>query len=178
VRGADGVAAEPAAGGWRAALAAHLGSQQVSRVVYGSIVGLALVTALEAHPPKPAVVAGLLASTAVAVGLAELYSEWLGTWIRLRRAVGARHRREIMTDVLAVAVGAAFPAVFFLLAAAGAFEPETAFKIAKWSGLGLIAFYGFCAGRLAGGSLRSSLLHALAVGAIGGLVIGLKALVH
>jgi VIT1/CCC1 family predicted Fe2+/Mn2+ transporter len=150
----------------------------VSRVVYGAIVGLALVAALEAHPPEPAAVAALLASTAVAVALAELYSEMLGAQVRLRRSVDDEHRERILADVLAVAAGAGFPAVFFLLAAAGAIEPDTAFTIAKWSGLGLIAFYGFCAGRLAGRDVRTSLLHALAVGAIGVLIIGLKALVH
>jgi VIT1/CCC1 family predicted Fe2+/Mn2+ transporter len=159
-------------------LAAHLGSEQVSRVVYGAIIGLALVAALEAHPPEAAAVAALLMSTAFAVALAELYSEMLGTQVRLRRGVDSEHRGRIVADVLAVAVGAAFPAVFFLFAAAGAMELDTAFGLAKWSGLALIAFYGFWAGRLSGGSVRSSLLHALAVGAIGAVIIALKAIIH
>jgi len=167
-----------AGGGLRAAIAAHLDSRQVSRVVYGSIVGLALVAALEAHPPGPAVVAGLLASTALAVALAELYSELLGTRVRLRRAVDAPRRRRIFADVAAVAGGAAFPAVYFVLAAAGVMEAGTAFAFAKWSGLGLIAAYGFVAARLGGSDVRGSMLQALAVGAIGALVIALKALVH
>jgi hypothetical protein len=33
-------------------LAWHLRSRQVSRVIYGAIIGLALVVALEAHPPR------------------------------------------------------------------------------------------------------------------------------
>jgi hypothetical protein len=45
--------------------------------------------------------------------------------------------------VAAVAVGISFPAVFVLLSAAGAMQVETAFEVAKWSGLGLIGFYGF-----------------------------------
>jgi hypothetical protein len=177
MRGPDGVAAGRRNGGVPGFLAAHLGSEQVSRVVYGAIIGLALVAALEAHPPEPAAVAGLLLSTAFAVALAELYSELLGAQVRLRR-VEPEHRVRIVSDVLAVAGGAAFPAVFFLLAAAGAVELETAFAIAKWSGLGLIAFYGFWAGRLSGGGVRSSLLHALAVGAIGAIIIALKAIIH
>ena len=32
-------------------VANHLDGRQVSRVVYGSIIGLALVVGLEAHPP-------------------------------------------------------------------------------------------------------------------------------
>src|SRR5215208_4123582 len=42
-------------------VASHLDGRQVSRVVYCSIIGLALVVALEAHPPGPgAVIATLL----------------------------------------------------------------------------------------------------------------------
>jgi hypothetical protein len=37
-----------------------------------------------------------------------------------------------------VAFGISFPAVFFLLSVAGAVQVETAFELAKWSGLGLI----------------------------------------
>jgi hypothetical protein len=159
-------------------LAAHLGSHQVSRVIYGAVVGLALVVALEAHPPSSATVAGLIASTALAVALAELYSELLGTRIRLRRPVDPGRRARIVADVLAVAAGAAFPAVFFVIAAAGWTEDATAFTLAKWSGFGLIAFYGFCAARLGGATTHRSLLHAAVVGAIGGLVILIKALVH
>ena len=76
-----------------------------------------------------------------------------------------------------MAFGVAFPAVFFVLAGLGTFEPDTAFAIAKWSGLGLIAFYGFCAARLAGATLLGALLSAAAVGAIGAFVIVLKSLV-
>src|SRR5829696_8590404 len=106
-------------GGLRAAVIAHLDSQQVSRVVYGAIVGLALVAALEAHPPEPAAVAAFLASTAFAVALAELYSELLGSRVRSRGAVDEHRRRRIVADVVAVGSGTGFPAVFFLFAAAG-----------------------------------------------------------
>ena len=44
-----------------------------------------------------------------------------------------------------MAFGVAFPSVFFILAAAGAMEQDTAFTVAKWTGLGLIALYGVVA---------------------------------
>jgi hypothetical protein len=75
-------------------------------------------------------------------------------------------------------VGAGFPAVFLLLAAAGALELDTAFNFAKWSGLGLICAYGYFAARLAGSRTLGALLHAAAVGAIGGVLILLKAVLH
>jgi hypothetical protein len=160
------------------AIEAHLGTQQVSRVIYGAIIGMALVVSLEAHPPRPGVVAGTLLATAVAVGLAELYSEVVGAETRNRRRVRRDQLGHILRDVTAVGFGIAFPAVFFLLAAAGVLEDDTAFTVAKWSGLGLISFYGFIAGRLAGAGLWASVLQALAVSVIGGVLIAFKALVH
>ena len=100
-------------------LAAHLGSEQVSRVVYGTVIGVALVVALEAHPPTAIATAATILTTAVAVGLAELYSEVVGVRVRAAGPVPKHHRGRDAADVLAVAAGAAFPAVFFVLAAAG-----------------------------------------------------------
>ena len=162
----------------RRAIEAHLGSQQVARVIYGAIIGMALVVSLEAHPPPPGVVAATLLATAVAVGLAEFYSDVIGSQTRNRRRVGREQAGHILEDVPAVAFGIAFPAVFFLLAAAGVLEPDTAFTVAKWSGLGLISFYGFIGGRLSGAGLWISLLQAVAIAAIGGVLIAFKALVH
>jgi hypothetical protein len=162
----------------RRAIEAHLRSQQVARVIYGAIIGMALVVALEAHPPRPGVMAGTLVATAVAVGLAEFYSEVIGAETRHRRRIRREQLVQIVDDVAAVAFGIGFPAVFFILAAAGAMDADSAFAFAKWSGLGLISLYGFLAGRLAGQSLVVSLLQALAAGVIGGILIAFKALIH
>ena len=164
--------------GVRAAIEAHLGSEQVSRVIYGAVIGLALVVALENHPPEVGVVVGSICATALAVSLAELYSDVVGTETRTHRRVDRAHLRGMAGQAGAVAFGIAFPVVFFVLAAAGAMELATAFTAAKWTGLGLIALYGFVGGRLAGRSLPASILHALTVGLIGVLLIGLKALLH
>jgi hypothetical protein len=160
------------------AIKAHLGSRQVSRVIYGAIIGLALVVALEDHPPAAGVVAATICGTAVAVGLAELYSDFIGTETRTHRRPDRAALAGIAREATAAGAGIAFPAVFFLLAAAGAMELDTAFTIAKWSGLGVIGLYGFLSGRSAGRSLAASTLHALAVGLIGGFLILLKALLH
>ena len=165
---------------WRVhpAIEAHLSSRQVSRVIYGSIIGLALVVALEAHPPTALVVASSLVATAVAVGLAELYSDIVGTETRTRRPVGRGQLSHMLDDAVAVAFGIVFPAAFFVLAAAGVLELDTAFSVAKWSGLGLISAYGFAAARLAGAGIGASIVRAVLVGALGGLLIAVKALVH
>lgn len=162
----------------RAAVDAHLASEQVSRVIYGAIIGLALVVALEGHPPRAAVVLGSIGATAVAVALAEFYSDAIGTETRTKRRLEHARLRSIAEEAGAVAFGIAFPAVFFVLAAAGVLELKTAFTAAKWSGLGLIGLYGYLGARLAGRGLALSILHALAVGLIGGFLIAIKALLH
>ena len=162
---------------WRV-VEAHLGSRDVARVIYGAIIGLALVVALENHPPTIAQTAAAVVATALAVGLAEMYSEFVGTEARERRHLRGGELRALAADSLAVTFGAAFPALFFVLAAIGLFELDTAFTLAKWTGLGLICAYGFVAARLAGSGPGGALLHALALGFVGGALIALKALLH
>ena len=157
---------------------AHLGSRDVTCVLYGSIVGLAVVVALEAHPPGAGQTVAALAGTALAVGLAELYSEVVGEEARTRRRVGSLRLREFAGEAVAVAFGAGFPAVFFVAAATGLLDIDTAFTLSKWSGVGLIVAYGLAGARLAGSGWSRAVLQALAVGAIGIFLIVLKALVH
>jgi hypothetical protein len=162
----------------RATIEDHLGSRDVARVVYGSIIGLALVVALEDHPPAAGTVAATVAGAALAVGLAEAYSEIVGAEARTRRPVDRAGFRIFLTDAAAVTFGAAFPALFFVLAAAGAIDTDLAFTLSKWTGLGLISFYGFLAARLSGSGFGRALLHAAAVGGVAGALIAFKALVH
>ncbi len=102
----------------------------------------------------------------------------IGARTRSSRRIEGERLRRIADEVGGVVFGVGFPAAFFVLAAAGVIGVGTAFSVAKWSGLGLICFYGFCAARLAGAKLAESLLQALAVGIIGALLIAFKALVH
>jgi hypothetical protein len=162
----------------REAIEAHLDTRQVGRVIYGAIIGLAVVVALEAHPPRPGVVAGTLIATGLAVGLAELYSEVVGTETRTHHRVARGQLAEILDDAVAVFAGVSLPAIFFILAAAGAMSLDMAFTVAKWTGLGLIGFYGYAAARLAGAPLGICLLQAVGAALIGGILIAFKALVH
>ena len=156
----------------------HLGSRQVARVVYGAIIGLALIVALQKHPPAAGTMIASLMGTAVAVGLAELYAEMVGIETRERHRIRRDQLGELRDDSLAVAFGVAFPTVFFLLAVLGAIELDTAFDLAKWTGLGLIGFYGFVAARYAGAPVSRALIQGAGAAAIGGALIAFKALVH
>ena len=164
--------------GMRRALRDHLGSRDVARVVYGAIIGLAFVVALGQHPPSAVQAVGGIVATAIAVALAEVYSEYVGEEARERRRVGHKEVRLYLEDAAAVAFGAGFPAVFFVASAIGLFDIDLAFKLAKWTGLGLICAYGFAAARLAGLGLGRALMHMAAVGAVGVALIVVKALLH
>jgi hypothetical protein len=133
---------------------------------------------LEQHPPRAGVVIASLVATGVAVGLAELYSEIVGTETRTHHRIERAALAEFADDAVAVAFGVCFPAAFFVLAALDAISTDTAFTIARWSGLGLIGCYGYAAGRLSGARPLASLLQAVSVAAIGGVLIVIKALIH
>ena len=162
----------------RAAIEAHLHSHHVARVIYGAIIGLSVILVQESHPPAAGVVVASLIATAIAVALAELYSDVVATEARTHRRVARERLGHIGAEAAAVAFGVAFPAAFFVLAAAGAMELDTAFRLAKWSGVGLIGFYGFCAGRLAGARVPVALLQGCVAGAIGAALIAFKSILH
>jgi hypothetical protein len=162
----------------RAGLEAHLGSRQVAKVVYGSIIGLALLLAVSGHPPSSAGMVALLLGTAVAVGLAEIYSEVVGIETSERHKVTRAEWAFLLEEAAAVAFGSGFPAVFFVLSMLHVLEQHTAFTVAKWTGLALIGFYGFWAARLAGASTSHALLKGALAALIGAGLILLKSLVH
>ena len=81
-------------------------------------------------------------------------------------------------DAGAVGFGIAFPAVFFLLSALGLLQVETAFRVARWTGLGLIGFYGYWAACFAGATIPSALLKAALMALVGAGLIVLTSLVH
>jgi hypothetical protein len=162
----------------RETLEAHLSSRQVSRIVYGAIVGLTLIVAVRRHPPTAGVMAAWLLVSAATVALAELYSDVVGAETRERHRVTRGQVAHMLESAGAVAFGVGFPAVFFLLAVVHVIELDTAFAIATWGGLGLIGFYGYWAARFAGASVLRALVQAALVAAVGGIVIVFKALVH
>jgi hypothetical protein len=162
----------------RATLEAHLGSRAVSRVVYGAIIGLTLVVALDSHPPAALVMAVWLLLSGVTVALAEIYSDVVGTETSQRHRVTRAQLAHMVDQAGAVAFGVGFPAVFFLAAAVGWLELGTAFALAKWVGLGLIGWYGYWAARLAGAPRPRALVQAVLVAAVGGALIAVKALLH
>ena len=162
----------------RRALERHLGSEGVARVTYGAIIGMALIVVLQSHPPSAAVVAGTLLSTALAVALAELYSELIGHEMRTRTHLGRHQIRHVAGEVAAVAFGVAFPCVFFFAAAAGLIELAHGVPAGQVVGAGADRLLRLLRGPAGRRPPAGGVAQALAVMAIGALLIAFKAVVH
>lgn len=161
-----------------ARLQSHLDSGDVARILYGTIVALALVLAFEDEPHHPAEVGWFILATAVMIGLAELFSEAIVAPARTKQMLAVSHVRTLARDALAVTIGAGFPAIYFLLAALGVIDDGTAFRLAKWTGLALVCSYAYLAARLSGATPGRALSHATAAGAVGFALIELKSQLH
>src|SRR3954454_25137444 len=74
-------------GALRRAVAAHLESHDVTRVIYGTVIGLALVVSLESHLPTAGESIAWIMGPPVAFGLAEMSSEVIGAEPRTRRPI-------------------------------------------------------------------------------------------
>jgi hypothetical protein len=159
-------------------LEAHLGTTEVSHVLYGTIVGLALVLALQNDGYPPMEIVGFLVATAITISLAGVFSEAISLQARERHELTRSDRRLLGRETLAEVVSCSFPSVFFVLAELGVFSEAAAFQISKWTGVALVCFYAFLAGRLAGQSLTHATRYAASAAIIGTLLIELKAAAH
>jgi hypothetical protein len=92
--------------------------------------------------------------------------------------VTRRRLRHLAEDAAVVTFGIAFPAVFFLFPLVGLGSVEGAFTVAKWTGLGLVGFYGFWAARFSGAPWHRAVLYAAGVAAVDAVLIALKAFLH
>ena len=162
----------------RESVESHLGSEDVSKVLYGTIVGLALVLALEADAHRAGESAAFIIGTAITIGLAELFSEAISQEARTRTRIRRADIKPLARDAIAVVIGAGFPAIFFILAALGVMKGHTAFTLAKWTGFGLVCTYAFLAARMSGAHVRHATRHALAAGILGVALIIFKSLLH
>jgi hypothetical protein len=156
----------------------HSEGHYAARSVYGAILVLALLLALQKHPPGPYNAAVLVAATLVAVLAAEAYADLLGLEIDLGRPVTRGERRAKLRELGVVTVAAEGPVAVFLLAGLGVIEDDLAFRLAVWMTIGTLFLAGFLARWLAGRSLLASLASACVTGGIGIALAVLKHFAH
>lgn len=156
----------------------HRTAERAARAVYGTIIALAVIATLSDGSAAAGEVLVAVIGGVVAAQLAELYASYLADVIREQRYPGRARMRAALGDSAAGSVAAVLPAVPFVVAAIGAIELDTAFDIAFWAGLGVLAGYTLLANRLAGLSGLRNLIACSVVLAVGLALIALKAIVH
>ncbi len=153
---------------------AKIDGHRVVKIIYGTIMILVVIIAIEEHPPSPAGTLGLVLMTNVGVALAEWYSDFIGSSIKEKRSLSLGDQQRIIHNVSGVLMGALLPAPFFILSWIGVIELETAFKWARWVLIGVLLFYGYVAARLSGRSHAFSIFFAVVASSIGIIVVLFK----
>ncbi|MFI5122508.1 MAG: hypothetical protein ACHQJ5_06390 [Vicinamibacteria bacterium] len=153
-------------------------AQRAARAVYGAIIALAVILALEEATAGAGEVIAAAIGSVIAAMLAEGYAEYIAAVIRERRHPTRSEVRETSADVGAGTLAALVPVIPFVLVELGLIELDTAYDIAPWLGLGVIGGYALLANRIAGLSrTRSGIVTAIAL-AIGLGLILVKGLTH
>lgn len=153
-------------------------AERAARAVYGSIIALAVILVLQRTGAPAGEVIPAVIGSVVAASLAELYAEYIALTIRDRHHPGSRRLGEELVDVAAGSLAAMLPMVPFIFVGFGVIEIDTAYDIARWVGIGVIAGYTLLANRLAGISTLRGIVVTVAVVAVGLSLIAIKALTH
>jgi len=157
----------------------HRVAERASRAVYFTIVALAIIVALEEAGEDVSateVVASTVGATII-TALADLYARYIAEAIR-QEGFSSEEFRAAAIDTAAGVLAAIVPVVPFVVAAGGAISEQSAYDVAAWLGLGVLAAYTLFANRAAGLTGLRGLVTAAAVLLLGFALIALKALVH
>ncbi len=106
--------------------------------VYGSVIVLAVVIALEGTDVRPRAVVESVLAAAIATVLAEVYADHLAGMIREARVPTAVERVETAKNAAAGLLAAVLPVLFFVLAWIGIMGLDAAFTAAIWTGVGVV----------------------------------------
>jgi hypothetical protein len=151
-----------------------LTAARATHAVYGSIIVLAVVNGLDQAEASSREAFFATVGAAVAVVLAEIYADMIGTTLRERRPPNRAEWQEFVVDVGFGFSAACFPAVFFVIAGLGWMSLGRAFTLAEWIGVGVLWMYVLAAARAAGLGLLRALIWAAALTVCGILLVELK----
>jgi hypothetical protein len=136
---------------------------------------LAVLVAEQDTSIEASEVIGSVVGVAVVTALAELYADYIGGTIRAGRHPTEAERGVALRNIAAGFLTAILPVVYFILAEAEVMELDSAFDAAIWTGVGVLGLYAVVANRLAGFSLWRSLLVGTGFTLLGASLVALKA---
>lgn len=158
----------------------HRAAERASRAVYFTIVALAVIVALEeaGTDVAPGEVLVSTVGATILTAVAELYARCIGEAIRTTNLPTRAELRASAADSAVGTLAALVTVIPFAVAVAGLISDQTAYDVASWLGLGVLAGYTLFANRAAGLTGWRGLLVAGGVVTLGLALIALKALVH
>lgn len=130
------------------------------RIVYGAVVILAALLAVDSTKATYTTQIGATLLAAFAVLFAEVYSDVVGTMIRERRRLSHGELVAMTTELGSLVLAAVPPVVLTVLAAVGVMSLSTAETLSVWLLVALLFSLGFAAARMAGGSILGSAVGA------------------
>jgi hypothetical protein len=150
----------------------------ISKAIYGSITILAVLFAMDSHPPTAWQGALTLFGTALAVTLAEAYSATIAATISGQKELNRAEAGAIWHHSRPILVVANLPTLVFVLTAVGLYSIETALLVAKGFVFLTLFLYGLRIGHLLHGSRIRILWNGLFAVGIGGLIGVIKVVFH
>lgn len=148
--------------------------ERAAHAIYGSIVVLAVIVALDDTDVTAGETIGTVVGAAVITALAELYADYIGAVIRHQRHLTSAEREFELQSIAVGFLTALTPVVFFVLAALGLMDLASAFDAAVWTGVVVLGAYAVIANRFAGIGIGRSILIGAGFTALGALLVGLK----
>lgn len=155
------------------------GNDRAAKVIYGSILLFVVILGINYSEDTSAFsLAIMVFISALAIVLAEIYSEILGQRIKQRGKLSRTERSKIIYDTLSIISVSLWPSGIFLLSALGLYALDVAYWLAY--GYLLITLFGFSylAYRLSKMSPTKAIIISIATVGIGLLIIWLKLLIE
>lgn len=149
-----------------------------SMAIYGSLTVMAVIVAMEDHPPSPFRAAAQLFGVTLAIAVAKAYAEIVADTLNRGRKLNAEEAREILRKVSPVLFGAQAPTLVFLLSAFGLFSVETAFEVSKVLVLTLLFVYGLRVAQVLHKNRLAQIASGLVIMSAGLVVVVINYLLH
>lgn len=137
-------------------------SSFASMAIYGSLALMAVLVAIENHPPAPLQIAAQLFGVTLAIAVAKAYAEVIADTLHRGRRLTTGEWREILRKVLPVLFAAQGPTIVMLMSAFGLFSVAAAIELSKTPVLVLLFVYGLRVAQL----LHSNRLIQIASGLV------------
>src|SRR5215212_627158 len=156
--------------------AAHLAA---ARAVYGLIIVMVVLEAMELHPPS----AGwegpeLLIGTVLTLALAEVYADLIAGMLVHNKRPSRTELGLTGREAAPLLIGAPLPVIVLILSALGLVEIHRAIDLAQVIAYSFLLVYGWRAVQRLEGKLATRVVVGLTFAAIGFLLVALKAAYH